>query len=529
MNFDLSADKTRVRQLSAKTPRLALSRAVNEPADCDKIFDPEMFDSTDEVVRRAEKRVGATLKGKWTIDALLGVGGMACVYVATHRNNKRVAIKILHPELSMHSDIRARFVREGYVANTVGHPGAVSVLDDDVAEDGGAFIVMELLEGETVLARAERHGGRLAVEDVLSMADQLLDVLVAAHAKGIIHRDIKPENLFFDQNQNGLIKVLDFGIARLRESADQSGTRTGALMGTPSYMPPEQARGLWDQVDGRTDVWAVGATMFTLLTGRAVHHTSTVNEALVAAITEHAPPISSVIPDLPPVVAEVVDRSLAYDKVDRYSDAAAMQLAVRAARAELESGVSATGPTERPPPKPPSDKPPGVATSPQFKLPAGNLTTAQGITSAPATAAGGRRPALPVALGIGALAIVAVTVVMFALRSSPSVASAPAPAPAVSAEPPSPAALPSAAPEVQHTSAVQPAPAVVVVQPAANAGAKREQRRPEIMHTPPPRPAPSAKAASVPVAAAPPTPAPVAPSPKPVPPAETVDGLGGRL
>src|SRR5689334_11889696 len=113
-------------------------------------------DLENEGLRQAEARVGRTLKDKWTLDQLLGVGGMASVYAATHRNQKRVAIKMLHPELSFNAAVRKRFLREGYVANTVQHPGAVSVDDDDVGEDGCAFLVMELLDGETLEARWER-------------------------------------------------------------------------------------------------------------------------------------------------------------------------------------------------------------------------------------------------------------------------------------------------------------------------------------------------------------------------------------
>src|SRR5260221_9227070 len=112
----------------------------------------------DDLLERAKARVGMVLDGKWHLDSVLGIGGMATVYAATHRNQKRVAIKMLHPEVSIDKQVTTRFTREGYVANTVGHPGAVSVLDDDVAEDGAVFLVMELLEGETLDTRWEKAG-----------------------------------------------------------------------------------------------------------------------------------------------------------------------------------------------------------------------------------------------------------------------------------------------------------------------------------------------------------------------------------
>src|SRR5262249_12850382 len=153
---------------------------------------------------------------KWRLDRLLGVGGMAAVYEATHRNKKRVAVKLLHAEFSQNADLRTRFLREGYAANVIEHPGAVSVLDDDVTDAGAAFLVMELLEGETLDQRWERMAGRLPAAEVFGFADQLLDVLAVAHTKGIVHRDIKPENLFV--TREGTLKVLDFGIARVFES-----------------------------------------------------------------------------------------------------------------------------------------------------------------------------------------------------------------------------------------------------------------------------------------------------------------------
>src|SRR5512146_1394336 len=132
---------------------------------------PIMASEDDLELQRARARIGTVLKGKWHIDELIGMGGMAAVYVATHRNNKRAAIKMLHPELSADADIRARFLREGYAANTVNHPGVVRVDDDDVAEDGTAFIVMELLVGEPLDAHLQRAGGRLAQDEVLRIAD----------------------------------------------------------------------------------------------------------------------------------------------------------------------------------------------------------------------------------------------------------------------------------------------------------------------------------------------------------------------
>jgi serine/threonine-protein kinase len=293
-----------------------------------------MLDDHDELTASARARVGTVLCCKWRLDTLLGVGGMAAVYAATHRNGARVAIKILHPQLSVDQSIRDRFLREGYVANSVNHPGVVRVLDDDVTDDGAVFFVMDLLEGETLDARWSRQGPRLAAQDVLAIGDQVLDVLAAAHDRGVIHRDVKPENVFVAND--GTVRLLDFGIARLRElSAASQATRAGAMLGTPAFMPPEQALGHVDEIDARSDLWGVGATMFALLTGRLVHEGGTVNEQLIAAATKPAPPLRVLAPDLPLPVREVVDRALAFDKNSRWPDARTMQEAVRAAYSVL--------------------------------------------------------------------------------------------------------------------------------------------------------------------------------------------------
>jgi serine/threonine-protein kinase len=290
-----------------------------------------MDEANDPLVERAKQRVGHTLKDKWKLDELLGVGGMAAVYSATHRNGMRVAVKMLHTELSVGSgEIKTRFLREGYVANKVEHPGAVQVLDDESDDDGAVFLVMELLDGETLAHRFERKARSLVIEEVLLVADQVLDVLATAHEKHIVHRDIKPDNIFL--TRTGGVKLLDFGIARLRElSTDSSATRSGSTMGTPAYMAPEQARARWDEVDARTDLWAVGATMFKLLTGRVVHVAETVNEQLLAAMTTPAPPIGTLAPTVPIPVVEVVDKALAFNKEDRWPDARSMQRAIREA------------------------------------------------------------------------------------------------------------------------------------------------------------------------------------------------------
>jgi len=287
-----------------------------------------------DVDRIAAQRLGTVLRGKYRIDRVLGVGGMAVVYVATHRNQKQFAVKMLHPELSRRDDLRARFLREGYAANSVRHSGAVAVLDDDTAEDGAAFLVMELLEGEVVEAMWEKVGGRLPLDLVLGMGWQLLDVLAAAHANGIVHRDIKPANLFL--TRDGQLKVLDFGIARVRDAAMTAGnmTGTGVLLGTPAFMAPEQALARSHDIDGRTDLWSSGATLFTLLTGENVHVAENGPQIMILAATTPARSLASAAPWVPAPVVAVIDRALAFDRAMRWQNATSMRDALRDAHLE---------------------------------------------------------------------------------------------------------------------------------------------------------------------------------------------------
>ena len=205
-------------------------------------------------LEESRARVGQKAR-KWSLDRLLDVGGMAAVYLATHRNGNKVAIKVLHRQYAAMPEAKERFLREGYVANKVEHPHAVTVLDDDELDDGTPFIVMELLIGHSLESRL-RERGRLSPAETLYIADKILDVLAAAHGRGIIHRDIKPPNVYLTTDGN--VKVLDFGLARVLEKNDaMSLTRSGTIVGTASYMSPEQARGKRSLIDHRTDLYAV--------------------------------------------------------------------------------------------------------------------------------------------------------------------------------------------------------------------------------------------------------------------------------
>lgn len=272
------------------------------------------------------------LAKRWTLCKPLGAGGTGTVYEAVHRNGRRVAVKILHPEFANHSNIRKRFSSEGYAANRVQHADAVAVLDDGEEPDGTAFLVMELLEGRS-LAKMLAERGPLSTGEVVAAALATLDVLAAAHDNGVVHRDVKPGNIF--ATNGGRFKLLDFGVAQVADLASSIVTQTGGAVGTPAFMAPEQAAGRVEEIDALTDIWAVGATMFQLLTGRLVHQVSSNNGTIVAAATTPAPLIRSVAPRVPAKIANVIDRALAFERSARWPNARGMQQALRSACPEI--------------------------------------------------------------------------------------------------------------------------------------------------------------------------------------------------
>jgi serine/threonine-protein kinase len=248
---------------------------------------------------------------------------MASVYEVRHRNGRKAALKVLHPELASDATSRRRFLTEAYAANKVEHPGVPLVEDD--GEDGDlAFLVMELLTGKPLSDRLAQ--GAFSVSETVRVSAAVLDVLASAHDHGVIHRDIKPSNIF--ELATGQIKVLDFGVALIVDAGLVTLTSSGVAVGTPAYMAPEQASGRREEVDALSDIWAVGATMFTLLARRHVHDAKGYHASLVAAATKPAPLIGTVLPALPADVAAVIDRALAFDRNERWPNARAMQSAL---------------------------------------------------------------------------------------------------------------------------------------------------------------------------------------------------------
>ncbi|WP_437735563.1 serine/threonine-protein kinase [Sorangium sp. So ce1335] len=293
----------------------------------------------------AEQRVGTRI-GPWTVERVLGVGGMASVFYGRRADGCVAAIKVLHSELAEIDEVRKRFLREGPIGNALAAvaplcEGLPQVLESGATDDGVVYMAMEVLEGETVFDRMVRHG-TLPVGQVIALAERVLDVLIVAHDHGIVHRDLKPENLHI--GNDGRVRVLDFGLARVLDPLledvagvpEMTKTSTGVSIGTDDYMAPEQALGLIREIDGRTDLFGLGATMFRLLAGRTIHGKLEDARLLIAVATEKAPPLAQHAPGAPPGLCAVVDRALAFLKQERYPDARTMRADLAAVRAGRE-------------------------------------------------------------------------------------------------------------------------------------------------------------------------------------------------
>jgi serine/threonine-protein kinase len=283
--------------------------------------------------------------GNYTATALLGEGGMGVVYLAEHQGiGRRVAVKVLRADRDRDPDLLRRFVNEARAANAVRHPGIVEILDAGTTGDGQAYLVMELLEGETLAARLRRTG-RLPLEDAVGLALRAASALGAAHARGIVHRDLKPDNLFLarDPVQPGKerLKVLDFGIAKLREPAPGSPhTRTGVYMGTPLYASPEQCRGN-RAVDGRSDVYSLGVILYEMTCGGPPFVSDGFGELVDMHLNATPQPPRERRPDMGAALESVVLRMLAKDPELRYPAMDGVMVALRATQEEGLSDTSA--------------------------------------------------------------------------------------------------------------------------------------------------------------------------------------------
>jgi serine/threonine protein kinase len=326
--------------------------------------------------------IGQTLGGKYRAMRVLGEGGMGTVYECLHIGlNRRVAVKVLHPTQARKKASVQRFHHEAQVASAIGHPNICEIYDMGEADDGAPFLVMELLQGETLADRIASEGA-LPFEDVVEIISQVLSGLIAAHEKTIIHRDIKPENVFLSSRPGiaPLAKILDFGISKVAGGEELNLTRTGMVMGTPFYMSPEQARG--DRtLDHRVDIYATGVMMYECLTGRRPFTAANYNALLVQILTTNPRPPHDIRPAVPEAFEEVVMKAMHRERDKRYRSAAEMQKALVALRDPVAAGPRriASIPPEPVPlvtprrdraPGPPSSREPAQRSQRERELPA---------------------------------------------------------------------------------------------------------------------------------------------------------------
>jgi eukaryotic-like serine/threonine-protein kinase len=264
---------------------------------------------------------GRLLFGKYRVERLLGTGGMGAVYAAEHLLTRRKgALKLLHARYTAHPEVVERFVREAAAAGLIGNPHIVDTFDAGTLESGEPYIFMELLEGQALDATiAER--APLPWEEAVAIAAQAADALGAAHRAGIVHRDIKPANMFV--TDGNFVKVIDFGISKFVSELDPDGgalTREGALLGTPLYMSPEQVMGHRD-LDGRADIYALGAALFEMLTGKAPFFGDSLMQLSVRICAGDCTPLRALRPELPAEVEAVVRRAMAPARENRFARA----------------------------------------------------------------------------------------------------------------------------------------------------------------------------------------------------------------
>ncbi len=325
---------------------------------------------------------GDVIDGKYRIIRLIGEGGMGAVYEGENiRIHRTVAIKVLHAGVAENQDAVQRFEREAQAAGRIGSEHIVEVLDLGNLPTGDRFMVMEFMDGDSLSARIQSRG-RLTAQQTYPVARQILEGLAAAHGAGIIHRDLKPDNVFLLKSRGGqadFVKLLDFGISKFSALSGESGfsmTRTGAVMGTPYYMSPEQAKGA-KGMDHRADLYAVGVILYECITGSVPFNADTFNELLFKIVLETPQPIEKIVPDSDLAFNKIVEKAMAREPAARYQTAKEFQAAVNAwaSGAGVPATTTALGMTPQ--------NPAGVAAGPSVSA----------TPSGDPAAAGSKRPA----------------------------------------------------------------------------------------------------------------------------------------
>ena len=411
--------------------------------------------------------LGSVLGGTYEITRLIGKGGMGAVYEAKHLRlpGKKVAIKVLLAGIATDSEAYARFRREAEIASRLGHPNIVEVLDFNTLDDGTPYLVLEMLSGESLATRLVT--GKMSLPAVLSIARQIGSALHTAHQSGVVHRDLKPDNIFLcprdvDGDLVDHVKILDFGISKIRGSQTVL-TQEATILGTPQYMAPEQATGKNQQVDARTDIFALGAIVFEMLCGKPAFSGNTLAEVIFQVVyqpPQALPELQQAAPE--PVVAAVV-RAMAKNADERFADMAQFVEALtgrplRAPTAKRSANVDAVAATAAAPA--PSDAyAPTVAPS-QPPKPITSIGLASGEVKVIPPTEKVRRGGKGV-MAAGALVVVAGAAAFVLLRGQPQPQPQPLPVQPVAATHPDamvaalPPARPDAAPVVADSATIE--------------------------------------------------------------------------
>ncbi|MBP9088624.1 MAG: serine/threonine protein kinase, partial [Kofleriaceae bacterium] len=275
-----------------------------------------------ETSTRGSLGVGVQLAGTYTIEGLIGTGGMGAVYLASHARlpGKRVAIKVLNAAVR-NADMLARFRREAQITSKLGHPNIVDVLDFNSLEDGSPYLVLEFLDGESLADRMGR--GPVALDVALAVARQVGSALAAAHRAGVVHRDLKPQNIFLvptevDGCSTQIAKVFDFGVSKILDSFTVQ-TQENQILGTPQYMSPEQATGRSPDIDGRSDQFALAVIVHEMLSGKPAFAGDSIPALLFNVVYEPPAPLEQAAPTTPAHILNALARAMQKDPNSRYA------------------------------------------------------------------------------------------------------------------------------------------------------------------------------------------------------------------